>query len=77
MAEWTGYQGGKVKEADEGKEKQVKEDPRCKEGNIATSEIQLHFNSLSDLDFAISSNFCYASYVQTKATDAAKGGKKK
>lgn len=39
MAEWTGYQGRKVKEADEGKEKQGKEDPRCKEGNESTFEI--------------------------------------
>lgn len=30
--EWTGYQGGEIEEATEGKEKQGQEDPWCKEG---------------------------------------------
>ena len=32
FAEWPGYKGGEVEEADERKEEQGQEDPWCKEG---------------------------------------------
>lgn len=32
LAEWSGCQGGEVKEATKGEEKQGQEGPRCKEG---------------------------------------------
>ncbi|RVX20970.1 40S ribosomal protein S24-2 [Vitis vinifera] len=54
-AEWIGYQGGKVKEANEGKEEQGQEGPRSEEGK--------------EIVFLLT--------LLTKASDAAKAGKKK